>query len=59
MKRNLLGGAALAALLVFAPVIARAATDQQKKDANAIVDKNAQAIWDIGDSIYYFGEMGM
>ena len=59
MKRNLLGGVALATLLVFAPAIARAATDQQKKDANAIVDKNAQAIWDIGDSIYYFGEMGM
>ncbi|HKT19347.1 MAG TPA: M20/M25/M40 family metallo-hydrolase, partial [Stellaceae bacterium] len=59
MKRNLLTGVALTALLVVAPALARAASDQQKKDAQAIVDKNAQAIWDIGDSIYYFGEMGM
>src|SRR4051794_33233633 len=59
MKKFLLGSAALAALLVAAPFAATAATDQQKKDAEAIVDKNAQTIWDIGDSIYYFGEMGM
>ncbi|HEY1507023.1 MAG TPA: amidohydrolase [Stellaceae bacterium] len=59
MKHILLGGAALAALLAMTPVGARAATDEQKKDANAVVDKNAQTIWDIGDSIYYFGEMGM
>src|SRR6185437_15110462 len=59
MKHILLGSAALAALLAWAPIGAQAATDEQKKDANAIVDKNAQTIWDIGDSIYYFGEMGM
>ena len=59
MKRILLGGAALAALLALAPLGAKAATDEQKKDAAAIVDKNAQTIWDIGDSIYYFGEIGM
>jgi aminobenzoyl-glutamate utilization protein B len=59
MKRILLGGAALAALLALTPIGAQAATDEQKKDANAVVDKNAQTIWDIGDSIYYFGEMGM
>ena len=59
MKHILLGGAALAALLALTPIGAKAATDEQKKDAAAIVDKNAQTIWDIGDSIYYFGEMGM
>ena len=59
MKRILLGSAALAALLALTPVGANAATDEQKKDANAVIDKNAQTIWDIGDSIYYFGEMGM
>jgi aminobenzoyl-glutamate utilization protein B len=59
MKRILLGGAALAALLALTPIGAQAATDEQKKDAAAIVDKNAQTIWDIGDSLYYFGEMGM
>jgi aminobenzoyl-glutamate utilization protein B len=59
MKRILLGGAALAALFALTPMGARAATDEQKKDVAAIVDKNAQTIWDIGDSIYYFGEMGM
>src|ERR1700743_344411 len=59
MKRILLGGAALAALLALAPIGAKAATDEQKKDANAVIEKNSQTIWDIGDSIYYFGEMGM
>ncbi len=59
MRKMLLGAAALAALLVSAPLGAMAAADQQKKDAEAVVERNAQAIWDISDSIYYFGEMGM
>jgi aminobenzoyl-glutamate utilization protein B len=55
----MVGAVAFAALLASMPIGANAATDEQKKDANAVIDKNAQAIWDIGDSIYYFGEMGM
>ena len=60
MKKMLLGGAALAALLVSdAARRAWPRPIEQKKDAEAVVEKNAQTIWDIGDSIYYFGEMGM
>ncbi len=50
---------AAAALLAFLPAAAYAATDEQKKDAYAIVEKNTQTINDIADSIYYFAEMGM
>lgn len=59
MRKVMVGAVAFAALLASMPIGANAATDEQKKDANAVIDKNAQAIWDIGDSIYYFGEMGM
>ncbi len=51
--------AAAAALLVLLPSTARAASDEQKKLAYDAVDKNAQAIWDISDSLYYFAELGM
>ncbi len=50
---------ATAALLVFLPAAAHAASDEQKKFAYGVVEKNTQAITDIGDSIYYFGELGM
>ena len=56
-SRNLL--VAMAALGALLPATARAASDEEKQSANGVIDKNAQAIWDIGDSIYYFGEMGM
>jgi aminobenzoyl-glutamate utilization protein B len=50
---------AVAALLAFAPAASYAASEAQKKTAYEIVDKNAQTIADIGDSIYFFAEMGM
>jgi aminobenzoyl-glutamate utilization protein B len=50
---------ATAALLALAPAVARAASDEQKKFAYDQVEKNSQTIADIGDSIYYFAEMGM
>lgn len=50
--------AAAAALSVNLPA-AHAATDDQKKFAESVVDKNTQTIWDIADSIYYFAELGM
>ena len=45
-------------LLLAAPVVL-AATVEQKQTASETVDKNAQTIFDISDSIFYFGELGM
>jgi aminobenzoyl-glutamate utilization protein B len=36
-----------------------AAADERKQLAFEVVDRNAQAMSDISDSIYYFGELGM
>src|SRR5438067_12697513 len=36
-----------------------AAADDRKQLAFEVVDRNAQAMTDISDSIYYFGELGM
>src|SRR5437660_2549409 len=36
-----------------------AAADDRKQLAFEVVDRNAQAMADISDSIYYFGELGM
>src|SRR5579862_514100 len=49
---------AATALLALYPPASRAATDDQKKFAYDIVEKNTQTLNDIGDSIYYFAEMG-
>jgi aminobenzoyl-glutamate utilization protein B len=59
MKWHSLGNAVLATILALAPLTARAASDQQKQLADQIIDKNAQTIADIGDSIYYYAELGM
>jgi len=50
---------AATALLALAPAASHAASDEQKKFAYGLVEKNAQTIADVGDSIYYFAEMGM
>src|SRR5207302_1988067 len=39
--------------------IASCAADDRKQLAFEVVDRNAQAMTDISDSIYYFGELGM
>ena len=51
----------LAAVLLVAllPISARAASDDQKSFANSVVERNTQAINDMSDSLYYFGELGM
>jgi aminobenzoyl-glutamate utilization protein B len=54
--RTLLAAAVLVALV---PVVARAAGDDQKSFANSVVERNTQAINDMADSLYYFGELGM
>ena len=58
MRRRLGGLAILSMLGVLGPAIAVAADD--KKDAAfAVVERNAQAMTDISDSLFYFGELGM
>jgi len=59
MPRFVRCSVAVAALLALAPAAAYAASDAQKKFAYDIVEKNTQTLNDIGDSIYYFAEMGM
>src|SRR5947209_4047878 len=50
----------IAGALVFALTLAGpAAADDRKQLAFEVVDRNAQAMTDISDSIYYFGELGM
>jgi aminobenzoyl-glutamate utilization protein B len=56
MIRPLLAALCLVALL---PVPARAATTEQKQFAESVVTRNTQAINDLSDSVYYFGELGM
>ncbi|HEY5349270.1 MAG TPA: amidohydrolase [Candidatus Lustribacter sp.] len=45
-------------LVALAPVAARAASDDQKQFAQSVVERNTQAINDMSDSLYYFGELG-
>jgi aminobenzoyl-glutamate utilization protein B len=56
MARRVVGlvAAGLACLLALP-----AAADDRKQLAFEVVDRNAQAMTDISDSIYYFGELGM
>jgi aminobenzoyl-glutamate utilization protein B len=53
--RALLAAVLLAALV---PVAAHAASDDQKQFAQSVVERNTQAINDMSDSLYYFGELG-
>src|SRR5215467_7775154 len=46
-------------LSVLVPLTCQAASDEQKQFAFDIVEKNAAPIAKIGDSIFYFGELGM
>jgi aminobenzoyl-glutamate utilization protein B len=55
----MLGKLLLALLLVLAPLACRAASDEQKQFAQSIIDKNTEAEAKIGDSLFYFGELGM
>src|SRR6476620_11500856 len=50
------------AILLFAgflPLACHAASDVQKKFAFDAVERNADAIALVGDSLYYFAELGM
>ena len=41
------------------PLIASAATDEEKQFAFGVVERNATPMAKIGDSLYYFAELGM
>ena len=41
------------------PLIASAATDEEKQFAFGVVERNAIPMAKIGDSLYYFAELGM
>jgi aminobenzoyl-glutamate utilization protein B len=47
------------AALLAAPVVGHAASDEQKQFAFAAVARNAEPMAQIGDSLFYFGELGM
>jgi aminobenzoyl-glutamate utilization protein B len=51
--------AVISLLGVLIPFAAQAASDEQKHFAWGVVDANAESMAKIGDSIYYFGELGM
>jgi aminobenzoyl-glutamate utilization protein B len=51
-------GAVLACGLLL-PLASEAAADERKQLAFEVIDRNAQQMTDISDSIYYFGELGM
>jgi len=59
MKGIAAGVAFASALACLAPSANAATTDEQKFFARDIVARNAQPIAQIGDSIYYFAELGM
>jgi aminobenzoyl-glutamate utilization protein B len=46
-------------LTLIAPLACQAASDEQKQFAWSVVDRNAETAAKIGDSIYYFAELGM
>jgi aminobenzoyl-glutamate utilization protein B len=47
------------ALAFILPLAGAAAADERKQLAFEVVDRNAQQMTDISDSIYYFAELGM
>lgn len=53
--RNVIAVCVVAAL----PIAAFGASDEQKKHAYEVIDRNAAATAVVGDSLFYFGELGM
>ncbi len=58
MRRGLVSVLALTMVLAM-PVASKAASDEQKQFAFAAIERNAEPMAEIGDSIFYFGELGM
>ena len=57
LSRQLLG--VVAASSVVALLACAAAADERKQLAFEVIDRNAQQMTDISDSLYFFGELGM
>src|SRR5580704_11224699 len=51
--------AVISLLAALVPLTAQAASDEQKDFAFSVVERNAAPMAQIGDSIYYFAELGM
>src|SRR5215470_17797874 len=51
--------ASLALCLVAAPLALAVSLDEAKKSAYAVIERNAAALGLLGDSLFYFGELGM
>src|SRR5215471_2997852 len=49
----------IATLALILPLAGAAMADERKDLAFEVIDRNAQQMTDISDSIYYFGELGM
>ena len=58
MNKRLLHAAACICLAAGVSATAAAATDEQKKLAYEVVERNAAPINLVGDTLYYFGELG-
>ena len=50
--------ALLTTIFLAASFTAQAASDEQKKHAYDVIDRNAEATAIVGDSLFYFGEIG-
>ena len=57
--RRMFAVAALAALGFFFSLVCAAQTDERKRLAFDVIDRNAEQLALVGDSLYYFGELGM
>ena len=58
-RRSLASRAVAAAFSLILPLTVLAATDEQKAMANAAIDRNAEPISVVGDSLYFYAEPGM
>lgn len=58
-QRSLTALAVFAAFSTSIPTLAHAATDEQKSMAFAAIDRNAEQIALVGDSLYFYAEPGM
>ena len=59
MKHHTVRWIHLIAIGLLLPVIGEGAADERKQLAFEVVERNAQQMADISDSLFYFGELGM
>lgn len=59
MKRTFAEALSFLWLFFFVSALAAAEPDEQKRSAFEVIDRNAEQLALIGDSLFYFGELGM